>query len=316
MPNWDPNLMQQSIALIVFVGCVVTIFALFGTLLVRLGIEYATKRVRPVLRRKDVVVLVLGTIGVLCVLYGLLIEPFWLAVEHVRLSSNKIHKGETVRVVQISDLHCDATTRLEDKLPGVISAEKPDVIVFTGDAINMPQGLPIFRNCLQRLAKIAPTFVVKGNWDAWFFKNLDRFGGTGAIELTGKPIKVRIKDSDVWIGGLPVGTSNSVQEVLKDVPEQDYRIFLFHYPDYIEEMAKNKIDLYLAGHTHGGQVALPFYGALITLATTGKKYESGLHHLGNTFMYTNRGIGMEGGRAPRVRFCARPEVTVIDITNP
>jgi predicted MPP superfamily phosphohydrolase len=80
-------------------------------------------------------------------------------------------------------------------------------------------------------------------------------------------------------------------------------------------MEASKIDLYLAGHTHGGQVALPFYGALITLSKTGKKYESGLHHLSNTYMYTNRGIGMEGGKAPRVRFCARPEVTVIDISN-
>ena len=80
-------------------------------------------------------------------------------------------------------------------------------------------------------------------------------------------------------------------------------------------MARNNIDLYLAGHTHGGQVALPFYGALVTLAATGKKYESGLHQLGNTYIYTNRGIGMEGGRAPRVRFCARPEVTVFDIVG-
>jgi hypothetical protein len=140
MPNWDLNLVQQGFALIIFVGCVVIVFALFGTLLIRLGIEYATKRARPVLSKRDIVVSVFGGLGILCVLYGLFIEPFWLSVEHVRLSSTKIQKGESVRVVQISDLHCDATTRLEDKLPGVISKEKPDIIVFTGDAINMPQG--------------------------------------------------------------------------------------------------------------------------------------------------------------------------------
>jgi hypothetical protein len=147
------------------------------------------------------------------------------------------------------------------------------------------------------------------------FKDLDRFGGTGATELMGKPVKVRVQDNDLWIAGLPVGATETVKEVMEDVPEKDYRIFLFHYPDYIEDRAQNKIDLYLAGHTHGGQVALPFYGALITLSRKGKQYESGLHRLASTYIYTNGGIGMEGGRAPRVRFCSRPEVTVIDITN-
>jgi hypothetical protein len=144
MPDWDPILVQQGFALIILVGCVVTVFALFGPLLIRLGIEYATKRARPILSKRDVVVSAFGVLGILCVLYRLLIEPFWLSVEHVRLSSTKIHKGESVRVVQISDLHCDATSRLEDKLPGVISKEKPEIIVFTGDAINMPQDCPSF----------------------------------------------------------------------------------------------------------------------------------------------------------------------------
>jgi predicted MPP superfamily phosphohydrolase len=168
---------------------------------------------------------------------------------------------------------------------------------------------------LTQLAKIAQTFVVKGNWDSWYFTDLDRFGGTGATELTEKAVKVRVKDKDVWIGGLPVGSKNSVETVMRGVPLGDYRIFLFHYPDFIEQMQAGKIDLYLAGHTHGGQVALPLYGALVTLSARGKQFESGLHKLGDTCEYTNRGIGMEGGMAPRVRFCARPEVTVFTISG-
>jgi predicted MPP superfamily phosphohydrolase len=73
------------------------------------------------------------------------------------------------------------------------------------------------------------------------------------------------------------------------------------------------VDPYLAGHTHGGQVALPFYGALATLSAFGKEFESGLHRVADTWEYTNRGIGMEGGAAPRMRFAARPEVTVIEV---
>jgi len=73
------------------------------------------------------------------------------------------------------------------------------------------------------------------------------------------------------------------------------------------------VDVYLCGHTHGGQIALPFYGALTTLSKHGKKYEAGLYHEGNTRLYVNRGIGLEGGKAPPMRFFARPEITVFEI---
>jgi predicted MPP superfamily phosphohydrolase len=61
---------------------------------------------------------------------------------------------------------------------------------------------------------------------------------------------------------------------------------------------QGRANLYLAGHTHGGQVALPFYVALVTLSRFDKKYESGLQRVGNTYLYVSRGIGMEGGPAP------------------
>jgi predicted MPP superfamily phosphohydrolase len=63
-------------------------------------------------------------------------------------------------------------------------------------------------------------------------------------------------------------------------------------------------------------VALPAYGALVTLSKFGKKYESGLHREGATWLYVTRGLGMEGGPAPRVRFFARPEITVIELAPP
>ena len=73
------------------------------------------------------------------------------------------------------------------------------------------------------------------------------------------------------------------------------------------------MDLYLCGHTHGGQVALPLYGALITLSKFGKKYESGMYESNGTILYVNRGLGLEPKPAPQVRFFARPEITVFDI---
>ena len=100
---------------------------------------------------------------------------------------------------------------------------------------------------------------------------------------------------------------------MENVPGDAFSVFLYHFPGLIEDVGDLNIDLYLAGHTHGGQIRLPFYGALVTLSRYGKKYEAGEYAVGDTILYVNRGIGMEGGLAPRVRFLCRPEITVFDI---
>ncbi|HLE83608.1 MAG TPA: metallophosphoesterase [Thermoanaerobaculia bacterium] len=97
------------------------------------------------------------------------------------------------------------------------------------------------------------------------------------------------------------------------VPAGTPRIVLTHSPDAVEEAARRGIALVLAGHTHGGQVALPFYGAIITLSRLGKQLEYGLYRVDKTSLYVTRGVGMEGGLAPRVRFWAWPEIAVIDV---
>ena len=79
------------------------------------------------------------------------------------------------------------------------------------------------------------------------------------------------------------------------------------------EAAGHEIDLYLCGHTHGGQVRLPIIGAVLTSSQLGKRYEMGLYQGGRTHMYVSRGIGLEGLSAPRVRFLAPPEITLVTV---
>ncbi len=259
-------------------------------------------------------IFVLAAIGASCFVYALRVEPYWLDVSHARITSPRIPAGsQPLRIVHISDLHCDPQPRLEERLPDIIANQQPDLIVFTGDSVNSPDGLPVLKKCLSALAKIAPTYVVKGNWDSWYWRELDLFGGTGVKELKADSEAITIRGIPVRIAGLAVGQEANLDKTLAESGAGEVKIFLYHYPDLIHQEAGHGVDLYCAGHTHGGQVALPFYGALVTFSRFGKRYESGLHREGNTWLYVNRGIGMEGGRAPRVRFFARPEVTVISI---
>ena len=246
--------------------------------------------------------------------YGYFVEPYWPAVTHVQITSGNLPPGSSpVRIAHISDLHSDPRPRLEERLPDIISAEKPDLIVFTGDAVNSPDALPVMQRCMTRLAAIAPTFAVKGNWDAWYWGRLNLFDGTGVEELNGTAREVKAGTSSIWVAGVAVESEDRLNQAFKSIPPGACTLFLYHYPDLIHEVAERPVDLYCAGHTHGGQVALPFYGVLITFSRFGKRYESGLYRVNNTWMYVNRGIGMEGGSAPRVRFCARPEITVIEV---
>ncbi len=73
------------------------------------------------------------------------------------------------------------------------------------------------------------------------------------------------------------------------------------------------MDLYLSGHTHGGQVRLPFYGAVFTASYYGKKYEMGQYQLGPATLYVSRGIGMAGGLIPRVRLLCPPELVLVEL---
>ncbi|HEV3468665.1 MAG TPA: metallophosphoesterase [Pyrinomonadaceae bacterium] len=269
--------------------------------------------------------LALAGLGLLCFAYGYFVEPYWPEVSRVRVGSRKLAgAARPVRVVHISDLHCDPRPRLEERLPEIVSAERPDLIVFTGDSINSPGGLPVLRRLMTRLASVAPTFAVRGNWDVHYWRQHDLFGGTGVRELRNEAVRVDVAGASVWVAGVPFASSDAppydvagaIEKATAGVPPGDFTIFLYHTPDEIPNVAEaGRADLYCAGHTHGGQVALPLYGALVTLSKYGKRYESGLHRERDTHLYVNRGLGMEGGSAPRVRFFARPEITVIEIAG-
>lgn len=254
-------------------------------------------------------VLTAATFGIGCISYAAFVEPYSLEVTNINLPLPNIKTPCTI--VQISDLHCDPTPRLEDRVLAEIITLKPDVVVFTGDAVNSLQALPVFKSFAQKLSRSFPVFAVKGDWDFAF--NNNPFADTGWTVL-GKTI-LDIRGNRISLIGVDSGAS--CLGVIKGAPHITPTILLFHNPDADVILKKETagIDLYLCGHTHGGQIALPGYGALITQSIQGKRYESGLHKLNDMYIYTNRGIGMEG-HFPRLRFFAKPEITVFHLLPP
>jgi uncharacterized protein len=260
-------------------------------------------------------VMILSVTFTVCFLYALFVEPFWLEVKHVTLGSPKLSTtGGKIRLAVISDLHCDDTRRLEPALPAAIEKEHPDVILFAGDAINNAHGaVPVFKECISALSKIAPVYLVEGNHDTRDFPRVNIVEGTGATLLRAAAGDVKIRGQSLHIVGTSIDFEKGLHKLFFSLDPKKLNVFLYHFPAEILTASKFPIDLMVAGHTHGGQVCLPFYGAIVTHSKTSKRYESGLYRLDDTWLYVNRGIGMDGGLSPRVRFLARPELTIIDI---
>jgi hypothetical protein len=105
----------------------------------------------------------------------------------------------------------------------------------------------------------------------------------------------------------------AVEQALAGIPQDAFTVLLYHTPERVSQAQAAGVDLYLAGHTHGGQIRLPLYGALLTGTETGKRYEMGRYEAGDLTLYVSRGLGMEGMAAPRARFLCPPEITCIDL---
>jgi predicted MPP superfamily phosphohydrolase len=255
---------------------------------------------------------ILAVIGIVCFLYGYFVEPYRLQVNKFEIGTQKV-SNTSFRIVQISDLHCDKRLLNEEEIVKIVNSLEPDIIVFTGDSINTPKAMTRFQNTLCDLKAGLGKFAVRGNFEIWYWKNLLVFDNTGFRVLDEDNIEIKKDSEKLYLTGLSCGHPEQYDKVLSNVPDDRFSVFMYHYPDLIDKVQNKNLDLYLCGHTHGGQVALPFYGAIITLAEHGKKYEAGMYKVGDTLMYVNRGAGLDGFWLPRVRFFARPEIAIFDI---
>ncbi|HEY9773743.1 MAG TPA: metallophosphoesterase family protein [Planktothrix sp.] len=300
----------EWIIILGFVGAFIALYSAAIFLLIRPFIS-PMERVPP-LGGVGKMILGFAALGLVLAAYAFFIEPMQLDVTHLSIPIDGLSPSAApIRIVQFSDTHCDATARLEPRLPEEIRKQKPDLIFFTGDACNSEKGFENWRKCIEQVKQIAPLFACKGDWDV-DANNINSFGRVG---LTGEGTKlVDVRGQKLFIIQVPAIVGASARAAANKAPKGMPVIMLAHSPDQDVVITQDMrgIDLLCVGHTHGGQIALPFYGALITQAKTGRAYSRGLSQIGNGWIYTNRGIGMEG-HFPRVRFCSVPELTVFDL---
>jgi predicted MPP superfamily phosphohydrolase len=257
--------------------------------------------------------LVMALFVVFCVVDAFYIEPDWVQLTNHTIHTGKLPKGAKLRIVQISDIHMDDFDGREETMIRLTANSRPDIILLTGDYLNLkkPRGYAALTLIGKKLAKIAPTYAVAGNWD--YPADMAALEKAGVKSITRWDIIPTRNKGRIALGYLWWSMPADVVDIPPNI-EGLYKVLLCHRPDTFDSAARKGIDLMLSGHTHGGQVRVPVFGALLPLPDLVGKYQAGLYSKGNSALYVSRGIGTES-LAPAVRFCCRPEVAVIDIVG-
>lgn len=248
-----------------------------------------------------------------CFVWARFVEPRILTVTYQQYPTPKIKDPKLrVRIVHLTDLHVEGESPLLDKIAAKTNALKPDFIVLTGDYWMREEGRAPLLKFLKKLKAKRAVYAVYGNWEEKHDPGME-FALAG-IDLLDNGRREHI------IGGVKFVISGyrgmeQIKYFKKPETAKSVNIVLYHFPDRIVYAEGSNVDYYFCGHTHGGQVRMPFYGAFFTLSRLGKQYEMGRYKVGRAEMFVSRGIGMEGPALLKMRFLCPPEIAVHDISG-
>jgi predicted MPP superfamily phosphohydrolase len=245
-------------------------------------------------------------IPIFILIYSTCFEPFQLENTFHEVTIGK--SGKSLLVAHVTDLHTDGLGTIELKLIDSIRSNKPDIILITGDIATPGGTAKGYEDVLSKFKAQLGVYFVQGNWEYWEpIKELrDILKKANIAELTNKSILIK---DDLWLVGLDDELAGSPRiDTYDGVPENRKNISIFHSPALFKSIS-NKTDLAFAGHSHGGQIRLPFIGSLWTPEGT-DKYDSGWFEEGKAKMYVSRGIG---NSILPIRLNCWPEVAFIKI---
>lgn len=270
-----------------------------------------------------IIILILG----LGLLYSRFIATSGLKVKEYKVVNNKITDSyHGLKIIHLSDIHYNSTIN-EKELNNVVDKVnkiKPDIVVLTGDLIDerLSYDKDIIINCLSKIEAKLEKFAVSGNHDIplddynYIIKESGFTSLDNKYELvyskSNEPIIISgIGYSDEDIGIKTEQFDKYISELTADDIKPIYSILLVHEPDTVDNLDLNKYDLILAGHSHGGQVRLPFIGKLYT-PEGAKNYYDEYYKINNTDLYISSGLGTS---MYKFRLFNRPSFNFYRITN-
>jgi uncharacterized protein len=257
--------------------------------------------------------------GIVIGLYARFIHPFRPRVNHQLIELPRAHKNlDGLTIAFATDLHVGPHFSAADLEPSIRILEQvqADIVIFGGDYISeSPRYLKDVQAPLTRMAATAKlgAWGMLGNHDLANIRArvMEMLEPTGIRILTNESVEIETDRGSLWLVGIDdmlLGCAD-LKAAFAGVPADAPRIAMWHEPDYAERAEPFGPFLLLSGHTHGGQVRLPFIGPVAT-PKLGKRFISGRFRFGDMTMYVSNGIGMY---RPPVRFNCPPEIVVFTL---
>jgi len=261
---------------------------------------------KKILNKKGRVLLGLLLICALCWYF------FWQTnalqlTKHSYYSAQLPDEFNGFRIVHISDLHNTAFGHGQGRLLEAIAAEKPDMIVVTGDVVDRRRyEQSVAMQFIEGAVKIAPVYFCSGNHEAWSGKWQQLSAAltdAGALISDDCCFSIERNGEHILLAGLSdpafdyaenseCELSAEAAEFLQSLPQEEFILLLSHRPEYFEQYAAFDIELVFSGHAHGGQIRLPFIGALFAPGQGFlPQYTSGEYEQNGTSLFVSRGLG-------------------------
>ncbi|MCW2881311.1 MAG: metallophosphoesterase [Sphaerisporangium sp.] len=293
------------------------------------------------MRKAAAIPLSLLGLGVAGLGYASVIERNWFRLR--RFDVPVLAPGQRpVRILQISDLHLTpGRTRLINWVRS-LDALNPDLVVNTGDTLAHPDAVPAYLHAVEPLLA-RPGLFVYGSNDLyapkpknparylWRSSKTDRrqhmpnlpwtelgasMTAAGWLDMNNTTARLKVGDLDVFVGGIHDSHINRDRYDLIAGPapsDADLRLGVMHSPEpsNMSRFAADGYQLLLAGHTHGGQLCIPFYGALVTNCGIDRARVKGLHRHESAWLHVSAGLGTSP-YAP-ARFSCPPEATLLTL---
>ena len=260
-------------------------------------------------------------------LYSRFIATKGLKIKEYKVVNTKITDSyHGLKIVHLSDIHYGSTIS-EKELNNIvdkINEIKPDIVVLTGDLIDDRLSFDKDKiiNCLSKIEANLGKYAISGNHDLPIDDYNYIIKESGFTNLDNKYDLIYYKSNDpivisgIGYDGEDVGIKTEqfdkyISELKADDVKPIYSILLIHEPDTVDNLDLNKYDLVLSGHSHGGQVRLPFIGAIYT-PVGAKNYYDEYYKINNTDLYISSGLGTS---MYKFRLFNKPSINFYRITN-
>lgn len=260
------------------------------------------------------------------------VEPKQLTVERILLRLEKLPRNlDGLKIAFLSDFHIMPSgfgVDISERAVLLANQFNPDIVVLGGDLVHWCGAIPHLIPVLRRLRSRAGVFAVLGNHDhhcPWRFKKPAPWGGNPlsidewkeALEqakvklLVNEAVPLKVNNAQLWLVGVDDAYTkrDNLGKALECVPENAFVILLSHSPDVVDDSNIKRVALVLSGHTHGGQIVLPFLGPILAPCRDKFRRAQGLTKVGNTWLYVSRGISA----GLPLRFRCPPEVTLLTL---